>query len=88
MVFMFGETKLVSDKYVDIPVKVKVLDENGNAVVHYTQIPTYRVHGKVPYLLGLNTMVYWKAKLDIGDKKGLEVKNYNGTKRMKIWFPK
>ena len=39
MVFRFGETKLHSDKCVDVPVKVKVLDNNGVASAHYTEIP-------------------------------------------------
>ena len=69
MVFKFGDTKLVSDTCIYIPIKVKILDEDGTAGFHYTQIPTYRVHGKVPYLLGLNTMELWKAELDMGDKK-------------------
>ena len=84
MVFKFGETKLICDKPGDIPVKVKVLNEEGKAGVHYTQKPTYIVHGKVPYLLGLNTLESWKAKLDMKNKKGLEVKNDDGTKIMKI----
>ena len=73
---------------VDVPVKVKVLDEYGNVGVHYTEISTYQVNGKVPYLLGLNTMEAWKAKLDMGDKKGLEMKIDNGTKYVKILTPK
>ena len=62
---------MISNKCVVVLVKVKVLDEGGNAGVYYTQIPTYR-----------------NAKLDMGDKKGLEVKNDDGTKRMKILSPK
>ena len=71
MVFRFGETKLHSDKCVNIPIKVKVIDENGIAGVHYAEVPTYRVNGKAPFLLGLNTMESWRAKIDIGQKKVL-----------------
>ena len=30
MIFKFGHTKLVNDKVIDVPIKVKVLDEYGN----------------------------------------------------------
>ena len=63
MIFKFGDTKLVSDKVIDVPIKVKVLDEYGNTGVHFTEIPTYCVKGKIPYMLGLNTMESWNAKL-------------------------
>ena len=62
MIFKFGETKLTSDKVVDVPIKVKAVDGEEKVGVHYTVVPTYRVNGKVPYLLGLNTMEAWKAK--------------------------
>ena len=88
MIFKFGDTKLVSDKVIDVPIKVKVLDEYGNTGVHFTEIPTYCVKGKVPYLLGLNTMESWKAKLDMGEKKGLEIFLDNGTRYLKILTPK
>ena len=88
MIFKFGETKLKSDQVIDVPIKVKVVDEHGNVGVHYTEVSTYRVNGKVPYLLGLNTMEAWKAKLDMGDKKGLEICLDNGTKFLKILTPK
>ena len=88
MVFKFGETKLTSDKVVDVPVKVKAVDGEGTIGVHYEVVPTYRVNGNVPYLLGLNTMEAWKAKLDMGDKKGLEISLDNGTKYLKILTPK
>ena len=88
MVFKFGDTKLTSSTVVDVPIKVKVIDCFGNVGVHYTEVPTYRVEGKVPYLLGLNTMEAWKAKLDMGDKKGLEISIDNGLKNVKILTPK
>ena len=75
--FRFGETKLHSDKCVNIPIKVKVVDENGIAGVHYTEVPTYRFNGKAPFLLELNTMESWRAKIDIGQKKGIELKTKN-----------
>ena len=78
----------MSDKCFNVPVKVKVLDKDGVPGVHYMEIPTYLVYGKVPYLLGLNTMESWKAKIDMGDKKGLEVKVDDGTKSLKILTPK
>ena len=71
MVFKFGETRLMSDKCVEVPVKVKVVDDKGNPGVHYTQIPTYRVHGKVPFLLGLNTMETGEQNLIWGKRKDL-----------------
>ena len=88
MLFKFGDTKLVRDKVIDVPIKVKVLDEYGNTGVHFTEIPTYGVKGKVPYMLGLNTMESWKAKLDMGEKKGLEILLDNGTRYLKILTPK
>ena len=88
MIFKFGETKLTSNQVVEVPIKVKVVDEHGNVGVHYTEVSTYRVNGKVPYLLGLNTMEAWKAKLDMGDKKGLEISLDNGTRFLKILTPK
>ena len=56
MVFKFGETKLRSNKSVDIPIKVKAIDKEGKIGVHYTELPTYIVEGEVPFLLGLNTI--------------------------------
>ena len=36
-------------------VSIKAIDEAGNIGVHYTDIPTYKVNGKVPYLFPSST---------------------------------
>ena len=65
--FFFNETRLMSNKCVDVPVKVKVLDNEGNPGVHYTHIPTNRVHGKV--LLGLTQWKLVEQSLICGKRK-------------------
>ena len=88
MIFKFGETKLNSKKSIDLPIKVKAVNKEGIAGVHYMAIPTYVVEGEAPFLLGLNTMEAWNAKLDMGAKKGLDINIENGTKQIKILAPK
>merc|ERR1712112_812755 len=88
MVCKFGETKLRSNKSVDIPIKVKAIDKEGKTGVHYTELPTYIVEGEVPFLLGLNTMEAWNARLDMGEKKGLDIEIENKSKQIKILAPK
>ena len=87
MIYQFGETKLLSKECVDIPVKIKVLNEEGTPSFHVTSIPTYRVQGKVPYLLGTNTFKSWNAKTDIQSKQ-IEMPDDNGSVAMKITTPK
>ena len=62
--FKFGETTLPSRQRVDLPVKMKTIDETGKQGYEETKIMMYRVQGKIPMLLGLNTLVGWKAKID------------------------
>ena len=48
MIFKFGETKLKSSKSIDIPIKVKAVNKEGTAGVHYMEVPTYVVDGDNP----------------------------------------
>ena len=69
MWFKFGDTRYFSDKIYHIPVKIKALNKLGEQEPFYTEIPIFEVKAAVPFLLGMNTMKCWKAKIDLVQEK-------------------
>ena len=83
MIFKFDKSKFLSEKVVDLPIKLKITNEEGKPDIMYTEIPVYVVNGKVPMLLGLNTLEAWKTKLDIVSKQ-LEIKRGESETPVKV----
>ena len=83
-VFRFRETKYISNKILNIPIKVNSVNEYGDEDVFTNEISTYIINGTVPWLLGMDLMPKWKIKVDINDKT-LEV--YKMNKEYPIHLP-
>ena len=59
-----GSSEFKTNTLVQVPVKVKVLDQLGNNTIMSCNIPTYLVQADVPFLIGLNQLRFWQAKVD------------------------
>ena len=62
--FKMGSSEFKMNTLIQVPVKVKAIDQNSKPTYLMSDIPTYIVKGDVPFLVGLNQLMSWKANVD------------------------